>query len=292
MSDEVDLALDARAQLGEGPIWDPDAGEVVWVDIVEGIVHRTNPRTGTDTTLSVGRPIGSVALRRGGGLVLATDDGFRLLDPGATETRLYAPVEADRPSTRMNDGKVDPAGRFWAGTMARDEGPGQGTLYRLDADGTATAVVSPVSISNGLDWSDDGETMYYVDTLAQSVDTFRWDAATGALSDRRVHIRFDRQADGGPDGLTIDAEGFLWVAFWDGWCVRRYAPDGSFDREIRLPAARITSMTFGGPAYEDLYITSAWKDLSPAERAAQPHAGSLFHIRPGVAGRPLWRYEG
>jgi len=292
MADEVDLVLDARAELGEGPIWDPDAGRLVWVDIQAGRLHRTDPSTGEDSTQDVGRPVGSVALRRDGGLVLAADDGFRLLDPGAAETRLFAPVEAENALTRMNDGKVDPAGRFWAGTMARDEGPGLGTLYRLDPDGTTTAMVAPIGISNGLDWSADGTTMYYIDTLAQSVDTFRYDLATGSISDRRVHIRFDRGADGGPDGLTLDAAGYLWVALWDGWCIRRYAPDGRLDREIRFPAARITSMTFGGPTYEDLYVTSAWKDLSSAERAAQPHAGGLFHLRPGVAGRPLWRYAG
>ena len=121
MADKVDLVLDARAELGEGPIWDPDAGQLVWVDIQAGRLHRTDPSTGADSTLEVGRPVGSVALRRRGGLVLATDDGFRLLDPGSTTTRLLTPVEADRPLTRMNDGKVDPAGRFWAGTMARDE---------------------------------------------------------------------------------------------------------------------------------------------------------------------------
>ena len=292
MADKVDLVLDARAELGEGPIWDPDAGQLVWVDIRAGRIHRTDPSTGTDSTLEIGRSVGSVALRRRGGLVLATDDGFRLLDPGSTTTRLLTPVEADRPLTRMNDGKVDPAGRFWAGTMARDEGPGLGTLYRLGPDGTATAMVAPIGISNGLDWSDDGTTMYYIDTLDQSVDTFRYDLATGSISDRRVHIAFDRQRDGGPDGLTLDAEGYLWLALWDGWCVRRYAPDGTLDREIRLPVARVTSLTFGGAAYEDLYITCAWKDLQAEDRSAQPLAGGIFHCRPGVAGRPLWRYAG
>jgi sugar lactone lactonase YvrE len=291
MNDEVELVLDARAAIGEGPVWDAPANELVWVDILAGLIHRTTP-DGRDTTFDVGRPVGSVALRRSGGLVLATDDGFRILDPGASATRLVAAVEADDPLTRMNDGGCDPAGRFWAGTMARDEGPGLGTLYRLEADGTVAAVVRPVSISNGLDWAPDGITMYYIDSTAQGVDTFRWDASTGTLTDRRRLITFDRRADGAPDGLTLDADGHIWVALWDGWCIRRYTPGGRLEREVRLPVARVTSMAFGGPDLRDLYVTSAWRDLTDTERASQPHAGSLFRCRPGVTGRLPARYAG
>jgi len=287
----VELVLDARVRLGEGPVWDDAAAELVWVDILEGIVHRTSPRTGRDVVLDVGRPVGSVGLRRGGGLVLATDDGFRVHDPGATTTRLIAAVEADDPLTRMNDGKVDPAGRFWAGTMAFDEVSVMGSLYRLDPDGTVTTMLTGVGISNGLDWSADGSTMYFIDSPTRGVDTFRWDGATGTIADRRRLVTIGPD-EGKPDGMTLDAEGYLWVACWDGWRVRRYAPDGSFDREIRFPAAHVSSVAFGGPDLDELYVTTAWHMVDPADRAAQPTAGSLFRCRPGVKGLPSARFAG
>jgi sugar lactone lactonase YvrE len=254
----VELVLDARARLGEGPVWDDESGELVWVDILAGVVHRTTP-TGRDVTLEVGRTVGAVGLRQGGGLVLATDDGFHLHDPGETTTRRIVAVEADDPLTRMNDGKVDPEGRFWAGTMAFDEVSTLGSLYRLDPDGTVTTMLTDVGISNGLDWTADGSTMYFI---------------------------------GNPDGMTLDEEGYLWVACWDGWCVRRYAPDGSVDREIRFPAAHVSSVAFGGPDLDELYVTTAWHMVEEADRAAQPHAGSLFRCRPGVRGRPANRFAG
>lgn len=287
----VELVLDARVRLGEGPVWDDATNELVWVDILDGIVHRTSPTTGRDVAFEVGRTVGAVGLREGGGLVLATDDGFHLLDPGATTTRRIAPVEADDPLTRMNDGKVDPAGRFWAGTMAFDEVTVLGSLYRLDPDGSVTTMLAGVGISNGLDWSADGSTMYFTDTLTHGIDTFRWDGATGTIADRHrlITITVDQ---GHPDGMTLDAEGYLWVACWGGWRVRRYAPDGTFDREIRFPVAHVSSVAFGGPDLDELYVTTAWHRVDPTERAGQPLAGSLFRCRPGVRGRPSARFAG
>lgn len=287
----VELVLDARVRLGEGPVWDDQTGELVWVDILAGIVHRTTPSTGRDVTFDVGRSVGAVGLRRDGGLVLATEDGFHLVDPGAATTRRIAAVEADDPLTRMNDGKVDPDGRFWAGTMAFDEVSVMGSLYRLDPDGTVTRVLTGVGISNGLDWSADGTTMYYIDTPRHAVDRFRWDAAAGTIADRRRLVSIGPEG-GNPDGMTLDEEGYLWVACWDGWCVRRFAPDGSLDQEIRFPAAHVSSVAFGGPDLRELYVTTAWHMLDATERAAQPLAGSLFRCRPGVRGRPSGRFAG
>jgi sugar lactone lactonase YvrE len=289
---DVELVLDARARLGEGPIWDDETGQLVWVDILEGIVHRTSPGTGRDVALDVGRTVGSVGLRRGGGLVLATDDGFHLQDPGGTTTRRIAAVEADDPLTRMNDGKVDPQGRFWAGTMAFDEVSVMGSLYRLDPEGSVTTMLTGVGISNGIDWSGDGSTMYFIDSPTGGVDTFRWDGPTGTIADRRRLVTIGPDGEGKPDGMTLDAEGYLWVACWDGWRVRRYAPDGTFDREIRFPAAHVSSVAFGGPDLDELYVTTAWHMVDPAERAAQPLGGSLFRCRPGVRGRPANRFAG
>lgn len=287
---EVHLVLDAKAEIGEGPVWDDHSGELVWVDIAGGLVHRTKP-DGTDSVLDVGRHVGAVGLRQDGGLVLAANDGFRLQDQGSTETRLVAAVEADDEATRMNDGWCDPAGRFYAGTMGYSKAPGLGALYRLGPDGTATKVVSDVTISNGLDWADDGRTMYYIDTPTQALDAFDWDRATGDLSNRRRVIDFPL-ADGAPDGLKIDAEGHIWIAFWGGWSVRRFTPGGRLETEIRLPVSHVTSMAFGGDDLGDLYITSAWSELSPAQRAAEPLAGALFRCRPGVVGRPSPRFDG
>ena len=286
----VELVLDARAELGEGPVWDDETGELVWVDILKGRVHRTTP-AGVDTVLEVGRSVGAVGLRRGGGLVMATDDGFHLLDPGATTTRRIAAVEADDPATRANDGKVDPQGRFWAGTMAFDEVTVSGSLYRLDPDGTVTRHLTDVGISNGIDWSADGRTMYFIDSPEAGVDTFRWDGEAGTISDRRRLATIP--ADGGkPDGMTLDAEGYLWVACWGGWAVRRYAPDGTLDRVIRFPVAHTSSVAFGGPDLDELYVTTAWHLLSEEDRAAQPLAGGLFRCRPGVRGRLPGRFAG
>lgn len=286
----VELVLDARARLGEGPVWDDETGELVWVDILSGRVHRTTP-AGADQVVEVGRSVGSVGLRRGGGLVLATDDGFHLLDPGAATTRRIAAVEADDPLTRANDGKVDPQGRFWAGTMAFDEVTVSGSLYRLDQDGTVTRHLTNVGISNGIDWSADGSTMYFIDSPERGVDTFRWDAATGTISDRRRLVTIAAE-DGKPDGMTLDAEGYLWVACWGGWSVRRYAPDGTFDRAIRFPASNVSSVAFGGPDLDEFYATTAWHLLDAAGRAAQPLAGGLFRCRPGVRGRLAGRFAG
>ena len=289
----LELVLDAKAEIGEGPVWDDETGELVWVDIAGGLVHRTTPG-GVDRVLDVGRHVGSVGLRHRGGLVLATDDGFRLLDHGSNETRLIAAVEADSigdTGTRMNDGWCDPAGRFWAGTMGYDKAPGRGALYRLDPDGTVTTVIRDVTISNGLDWAADDRTMYYIDTPTQALDAFDWDHDTGDLSNRRRIMEFPL-AGGAPDGLTIDADGYLWIAFWGGWCIRRFTPGGEVVAEIRLPVSHVTSMAFGGSDLGDLYITSAWSELSPSERTLEPLAGGLFRCRPGVLGRPVPRFEG
>ena len=204
--------------------------------------------------------------------------------------RLVA-IEADDPDTRLNDVKVDRAGRLWGGTMALDARPDAGTFYRIGADGSVAVVASPTTISNGIDWSPDDGLMYYIDSATHRVDVFDFDLASGTALDRRPFIRFEESA-GLPDGMTVDAEGCLWVAFYDGWAVRRYTPAGALDRIIRLPVARITSCAFGGPDLSDLYVTSATAGLDEMQLAEQPHAGGLFVIRPGVAGLPSTPFAG
>ncbi|MCA1646390.1 MAG: SMP-30/gluconolactonase/LRE family protein [Chloroflexi bacterium] len=271
-----ELVLDAHARVGEGPVWDDASGTLVWVDIMGNAVHRYDPATSVDRAIDVAQPVGAAGLRRGGrGLVLALRDGFGLLDERSAQVQLVAPVEADVPSNRMNDGKCDPGGRFWAGTMPYETAPGLAALYRLDADLQVSRVVTGVTLSNGLDWSPDGRHMYYIDSKSQGVDVFDFEAATGRLGERRRLITIPAD-EGLPDGMTVDAEGGLWVALHASGSIRRYTLDGRVDRVVRVPVAMVTSCAFGGPDLTDLYITTMSLGMSPADRRAQPLAGGLF----------------
>jgi sugar lactone lactonase YvrE len=288
---QAELLVDPLAALGEGPVWDDRKQCLWWVDIMGKSVHRTNPADLHDDVYSAGQFVGSLALREKGGLVLALSEGFATFDPADGRVELIAPVESGDASTRMNDGKVDPAGRFWAGTMGVDHRANAGTLYRLDTDRRVTPVLAPVTISNGLDWSLDGRTMYYIDTRTRRVDEFDFDVSTGEISNRRPFIEIP-QSDGSPDGMTIDAEGYLWVALWNGWAVQRYAPDGTPDIRVDVPAAETSSCAFGGPDLDQLFITTAQEGFPAGGKADQPHAGSLFVCRPGPRGRAPFRYLG
>jgi sugar lactone lactonase YvrE len=287
----AELALDVRAELGEGPVWDPAASALYFVDILRGLVHRFDPATQGLRTYEVGSAVGAVALTDRGDLALALCDGFARMDLSSGAVEMVAEVEADKTDQRMNDGSCDAAGRFWAGTMALDERADAGALYRLDPDGRVQTMIARVSISNGIDWSDDGRLMYYIDSPTQSVDVFDFDLASGRIANRRSFVRID-PADGTPDGLTLDAEGFVWVALWGGSAVRRYASDGTLDSIVTVAAPHVTSCAFGGHDLGDLYITTARIKLSDAERARQPLAGGLFRTRPGVSGRPSYRFKG
>ena len=291
MPDQIELVVDAHAALAEGPVWDDRTGALYWVDLIGGVVHRTIPATGADEAIPIGSPVGAIALRQDGGLVVAVEEGFGVLDPSTGVFELVAPVEAADRTTRMNDGKVDPSGRFWAGTMGYDERVGAGTLYRLDADWQVEPVVGRVTISNGLDWTDDRRAMYYIDTPTRRVDRFDYDDVTGAISARQPIVRIHPD-EGYPDGMTLDAEGYLWVALFDGWAVHRYAPDGRLDRRIEVPAQQVTSIGFGGVDLDELYITTGQEGFPPGGLPSQPHAGGLFRCRPGVTGRPANRFRG
>ena len=282
--------LTPGVELGEGPVWDDRQGVLIWVDIWAGEVHSYDPASGRDSAIGVGQPVGAAVPRRSGGLVLAVRDGFAFLDPDGRLTSV-AEVETANPGNRMNDGKCDRHGRFWAGTMAGDSRPGAGALYRLDPDLSVTKVLDGVTVSNGLAWSLDDRTMYYIDTPTQRVDAFDYDLASGTIENRRPLIEIPEEA-GSPDGMTIDAEGFLWVALYGGRAVRRFSPDGRLERVVELPAANVTSCAFGDPDLDRLFITSARQELSPADLAAQPQAGALFGHRPGAQGVPADRFAG
>ena len=212
-------------------------------------------------------------------MAVAVERGFVLVEPGWAAMRVLPEVFADT-SVRMNEGGCDPQGRFYCGTMAYDAAPGAGTLFRLDPDESVHVVMNGVTVSNGLAWSPDGSTAYYVDTATQRIDAFAFDDATAAFKDRRTVVEIDPQL-GGPDGLTVDAEGGLWVALWDGAAVHRYAPDGRLEAVIELPTPRVTACTFGGSGLDQLFITTSALGLSGCDEVA----GAVF--RGGARGRWL-----
>jgi sugar lactone lactonase YvrE len=291
-SGQAVLELDAHAQVGESPVWSEPEQVLLWVDIWAGLVHRFDPASKADRAHAAGMEVGSVAPRAGGGVVLAVEAGFALVDlDGDAPPEMIAAVEADVAENRMNDGKCDSAGRFWAGTMSRAMRQGGGALYRLDPDRRVTTVLRGVSVSNGIDWSPDDRTMYYVDSPTRRVDAFDFEPVSGALSGRRSFIEFGA-GEGNPDGLTVDSAGYLWVAMWDGWAVRRFTPDGRLDRVVELPVSRVTSCSFGGAGYSVLYVTTAVGEATPQDLLKEPLAGGLFSTDPGVTGRPPHAYLG
>jgi sugar lactone lactonase YvrE len=290
-SDDVELAFAAGDELGEGVTWDPAGRRLISVDILRGRIHLFDPAAQSARTLTVDQPVGTAVPCRDGGLMLALRDGFARLEIDSGALTFVAHVELDRPGQRMNDGACDAAGRFWAGTMCMQERPGLGALYRLDADGTVHTMVSGVGISNGIDWSLDGSLMYYVDTHTQRIDQFDFDLASGAIANRRPLVTID-PADGHPDGLTVDSEGGIWLALWGGWAVRRYLPDGTLDRVLRVPVSHPTRCTFGGDRLDTLYITSATIRLNDGERQAQPLAGAVIRHQPALIGRPAHAFAG
>ncbi|MFJ7111600.1 SMP-30/gluconolactonase/LRE family protein [Streptomyces albogriseolus] len=267
-----DVAVRAEAELGEGATWDPATGRLLWIDILGARVHTYDPATGRRTVRRTEQHVGAVKPRAGGGLVLNLRDGVGLIDPNDTFRWLHREPVAGR---RGNDAAVAPDGSLLAGTMRYDEALGGGTLTRVTGDGEATVLLDDVTVSNGTGWSPDGRLMYYIDTPTRRVDVF--DAGEdGTIGGRRPLAEIEEGA-GFPDGLTVDADGCVWVALWDGGAVRRYTPDGELDRVIELPVPRVTCCAFGGPGLTDLYITTARVGLT----APHPLAGSLLVV-PGA----------
>lgn len=282
---EAELVLDGRAELGEAPSWDVPSRRLLWVDITPGIVHRFDPATGEDETWHIGTSIGAAVPTDAGLLALATRDGFAILDPATGRVEPIADVGASAVGTMMNDGKVDPAGRFWAGTKDVDGRRPIGSLFRLGADRRAVRVLEGVTISNGLAWSLDCRTMYYIDSATYGIDAFDFDPETGSVANRRRLVELPR-GWGLPDGMTVDAEGLLWVAFWGGSAIRRISLGGDLVQVVDLPVSQVTSCAFGGEALDELFVTSALDGVPEDRRASQPHAGGVFRLRPEVPGIP------
>jgi sugar lactone lactonase YvrE len=275
---------DPVAYHGEGPVWSPSWGGLRWVDMLAGDVLSL----GADGVIGrrhVGAIAAAVRPRQLGGAVIGVERGFALEDPGGAITAL--PPLWDHEGARMNEGGCDPDGRFYCGSMRYDRSPGGGALYRLDPDGSVEIVVEGATISNGLDWSPDGSVAYYNDTETHRVDVFDYDTEAGLIG-RRPFVAID-PGDGRPDGLTVDAEGGVWVALNSGGAVNRYRPDGSLDAVVEVPVRKTTACTFGGPRLDELYITTSREGLEPDE---EPAAGSLFRADVGVAGQPVRPFAG
>jgi L-arabinonolactonase len=280
------VAVAAANLIGESPVWSVREHALYWVDVEGRSVHRFTPRTRQQERWTMPEPTGSIGLRCEGGLIAATRTGFVLLD---TVSGVVTPVldpEADLPGNRFNDGKVDRAGRFWAGTknVANTTEP-TGSVYRLGADYRVERVFGGVSCTNGIAWSPDDSLLYVCDTWVRRIYRCDFDAVSGMVNDREVFAELSPDS-GFPDGLTVDADGFVWSAHYDGWRITRYAPDGRVDRVLQMPVRHVTSLTFGGPELRTLYVTSASLRLSDEERSAQPLAGHVFAFEPGVAGLP------
>jgi sugar lactone lactonase YvrE len=274
------------AVLGECPLWDPRAQALFWVDITRGEIHRFDPAQRENTTHKLPDKVSSIALRAAGGLVATLRKNFAFFDPATRALEILDAVETDQPENRFNDGKVDPAGRLWAGTMNEvNVGRPDAGLYKFTGPGHVEQMIPEVTISNGTAWSPDGRTMYYTDTLRYTVFAYDFDAATGTLANRRVFYETAPEAGGLPDGLTVDADGFVWSALVNYGRILRFDPAGNLERMVTFPPTRGTSCTFGGPNWQDLYITTAREGLSRAELAEQPLAGSVFHCFPGCTGR-------
>ena len=279
---EAELALDAHAVVGEGPHWDAGSGRLLWIDITPGEVHWFDPETGQDTMVNAGTMVGAAVPREDGGIVLAVPDGFALIDDDGTVTPI-ADVEADVAGNRMNDGKCDSQGRFWAGTMDMNLAEPVAALYRLGVDRSVETMVSDVILSNGLGWSPDDTLMYYIDSMRRCVDVFDYDPADGVIHNRRTVARI-ADDEWIADGMTVDSEGYIWVCVYGSGLVRRYDPEGAPDLEVRLPVSNVTSCAFGGPDLGDLYITTAAQLMSEEELREQPHAGGIFRARTGHTG--------
>jgi sugar lactone lactonase YvrE len=277
--------------LGEGPVWDAARNAIIWVDIIEGAIHQYSFANENLKTFSIGELIGCVALCKNDDLIFASRSGFGLLDRNNESKKLLHHPELHLSTNRFNDGKCDAAGRLWAGTMAIDELEGAGSVYSFDGK-NAEKKIENTTISNGIVWNADNNILYFIDTPSYEVVSYQFDLITGSISNKKVSIQIPKE-DGHPDGMTIDTEGMLWIAHWDGWQITRWNPNnGEKLSHIKLPVSRVTSLTFGGPELTDLFITSARKGLTDEALKEQPLAGALFVIRNcGYQGLPAFEFN-
>jgi len=293
---EPEIASEVRAELGEGPSWDDRSQVLYWVDIIKGIIHSHKPGNPSDEMVAnLGMRVSCVVPRKKGGLALTMPNGYYSLDLTTKKLEpLYENVESPQAGTRFNDGKVDPAGRFWAGTMDGGEKNPIGSLYVLNGDLKLKKVLSGITVSNGLGWSPDSKKMYYIDSPTKKVLSFDYSLQTGEISNKKIAANFiDNNQKGDPDGMAVDAEGMIWVAHWGGARITRWDPStAKLLDSVNLPTDHVTSCCFAGKNLDELYITTAKEGLDQKTLDSQPLAGRLFVARVGVKGLPTFAYEG
>ncbi len=291
--ERIRCVLPWQAIVGESPVWRPEEQSLYWVDIQSKQIHRFDPASGRNQTFDLPEIVTCIALRAAGGLVLTLRKHFATFDPATLKLERIGEVERDLPSNRFNDGECDPQGRFWAGTMdAVEWAAPAGNLYRLDADKTVTRVQQNVICSNGIAWSPDGRKMYHTESFRHAIFVCDFEPETGAISNRRPFATLDSNSGGFPDGLTVDADGFVWSNVVGPGQIRRYDPLGKIERVVQLPVPRATDCTFGGPDLKTLYVTSARETMTDAQLAAAPLSGSLFAIDVDVQGLPATPFSG
>jgi sugar lactone lactonase YvrE len=285
---EVQLWVDSDCFLAESPRWDARRRCLLWVDLEAGDLWSRNA-VGEVQRLPLGRPTSVATPRTDGGYLTAGPRGFMWIDDEGTTLRIVDIADEDWSTMRMNDGACDPAGRMLCGSTPWKAGTVPGRLHQIDAQGQVRTLLHGLGMSNGMGWSPDGRVFYLIDSLAYTVTAFDYDVAHGTLRDARTLVTVDQEL-GMPDGLTVDANGGLWIAIWGGGVVLHYTADGRPAGAISVPARYVTSCTFGGPDLTDLYITTARWTLSGDALAAEPGAGGVFRCRPGVTGQPLRRF--
>ncbi|GAA1501741.1 hypothetical protein GCM10009740_38310 [Terrabacter terrae] len=285
MVNELSCVVECSDLLGEGPVWSVQEQTLYWVDIVGRAARSYSPSTGQRREWSMPSEIGALALRTCGGALVALRSGFALLDLHTGALTAVCDPEPAQPDNLFNDGACDRAGRFWAGTLHQDEIEPLGSLYRLGADLDCTRMLSDLVIANGMGWSPDDRTMYFTDSGHGRIYAFDYDLERGELSSQRTFAEVDER-DGVPDGLTVDSDGYVWAALWDGGAIRRYAPDGKLAEIIELPVPRPTSCAFGGPELSTLFITSARDGLDERTLHEAPLSGSVLALETAVTGIP------
>jgi sugar lactone lactonase YvrE len=291
MNQTAEVALPQKAILGEGAIWCQKRKRLIWVDILSQNLNIYDPRTSDNQVFHIGQDVGTVVPRESGGFLLAVRDGFASFDPDIENFEIVTLQKKE--GIRFNDGKCDPAGRFWAGTMADDAQEGAAALYCLERDLSVSIKIPKVTISNGLVWSSDKKSFYYIDTPTRQIVSYDYDNASGHIENCQVAIKIDSQL-GKPDGMTIDEEDMIHIALWEGGKVVRYNPrTGKLLSTIEVPAAkRVTSCAFGGEKLDELFITTASVGLTETELKEQFNAGNLFSIQMDVKGVPAFEFKG
>jgi len=283
---KVEIIYDAKATLGEGPAWDAKTDTLYWVDILGKRVHYHN-KDGNGF-IQLDEMPGCLAPTKNGTLIVAARASILELNPASIKSAIYASV-SEHVNNRFNDGKCDPAGRFLVGSMNMDEESLTGALYTFDGQ-TVTQLLDGITISNGLAWSPDYRTFYYIDTPTREVKAFDYDLSAGLIGNPRVVITVPEKL-GSPDGMTSDTEGMLWIAMWAGASITRWNPqNGELLEQIALPAKNVTSCAFGGDNLDELYITSARKGLDKADLTVYRHSGSLMQVKTGVQGMPTFEF--